>query len=267
MLPCAADQRQEVLAEFVAQHGLHKAPCNLVLPPSKYQLLLVEAPDVPEDEMRAAVRWRLKDLVTIPLEAAAIDVCSLPLDATRGGKRMAFVVVTEIDRVQRWTALISASGLRPSVIDINEMALRNLAMLLPADETEGRGVVIVRLQQGAGSLGLCRDGNVYLSRHFELNYGGGLLDDLPEEELTLEIQRSVDYAERQMGQAPPSAIYICGDNVGEHKMTETLKSGLATPLRALPLQDLLPANTLPDEAILQACVGAVGGVLRHGEWV
>jgi MSHA biogenesis protein MshI len=267
LLPCTSDQRESVLSEFVSQQRLQNAPCNLVLSPGDYQLLLVEAPQVPDEEMRAAVRWRLKDLVNIPLEQAIVDVFNLPTDATRSGKRMIFVAVTELLKVQKLLGLVTAGGLRLSVIDIAEMALRNLTLLLPPAETEGRGVVVVRVQGGGGSLGLYRDGNLYLSRQFELNYGGGLLDELPEEDLVLEIQRSIDYSERQMGQAPPSAIYICGDNIGDDKVTDGIKAGLAAPVRVLPVQ-ALPRINIGDQNnhILQSCAGAIGGAMRTGGW-
>ncbi len=266
ILPCTAEQRESTLADFVSTQGLHNAPCSVVLSPGDYQLLLVEAPQVPDEELRAAVRWRLKDLINIPLESAIVDVCTLPSDAMRSGKRMMFVVVAEQHKVQKRMALIGGAGLKLSVIDISEMALRNVALSLPAEETEGRNVVLVRLQPGGGNLGLYRDGNLYLSRQFELDYGGGLLDDLPEDALILEIQRSVDYSERQMGQAPPSAIYICGDNISEDKITNAIRNGLAAPTLLLPMQALPQLSQVQEASILQACVGAIGGALRREEW-
>ncbi len=268
LLPSGSDQRESILSEFVSRQGLRNAPCNLVLSPGNYQLLLVEAPQVPDEEMRAAVRWRLKDLVNIPLDQAVVDVFNLPSDATRSGKRMIFIVVTELHKVQKLLALVTAAGLRPSVIDIAEMALRNLTLLLSPADTEGRGVVVVRVQGGGGNLGLYRDGNLYLSRQFELNYGGGLLDELPEEDLVLEIQRSIDYSERQMGQAPPSAIYICGDNIGNDKITQGIKAGLAAPVSVLPVHALHRINSGDQNGhILQSCAGAIGGAMRTEGWV
>ena len=264
LLPCAVDQRESVLVDFVSQQKLQNAVCNLVLPPSDYQLLLVEAPQVPDEEMRAAVRWRLKDLINIPLESAVVDLFNLPLGATRSGKRMIFVVVTELQKVQELLTMVAATGLKISVIDIAEMALRNLTLLLPPEQTEDRGVAVVRIQQGKGNLGLYRNGNLYLSRQFELNYGGGLLDELPDEDLILEMQRSVDYAERQMGQTPPSAIYLCGDNISGDKITDGIKRGLAAPVCVLPLQSLISSEQ--NDAILQSCAGAIGGALRAGKW-
>lgn len=267
ILPCAASQRQAVLADFVNQHNLQNALCNLVLSPDEYQLLLVEAPQVPDEEMLAAVRWRLKELVSIPLESAVVDLFHLPADATRSGKRMIFVVVSELNSVRQLLALVEASGLRPSVIDISEMALRNLALRLPPEETQGRGVALVRLREGGGSLGLYRDGSLYLSRQFDLNYSGGLLDELPGDDLVLEIQRSLDYSERQMGQAPPSAIYLCGDNISEDKVSASISQGLSIPVRMLLLNNTQSHIACDqDDAILQACVGATGAALRSGEW-
>jgi MSHA biogenesis protein MshI len=266
LLPCAPSERQAVLTDYVHQQNLQNALCNLVLSPGDYQLLLVEAPQVPEEELRAAIRWRLKDLVSTPLDSAIVDVCRLPSDATRSGKSMVFVTVSDREKMRKQLDLVEASGLKPSVIDIAELAMRNLTLLLPAEETESRGVVIVRIREGAGNLGLYRDGSLYLSRQFDLKYGAGLLDDLPADDLVLEIQRSLDYSERQMGQAPPSAIYICGDNVSDDKLTSSITQGLAVPVKLLQLHGLARISCDEDDAILQACVGSIGAALRHEEW-
>src|SRR4029453_14016043 len=40
--------------------------CTTLLSPGQYQLQLVEAPSVPQTELKQAVRWKLKDLLHYP---------------------------------------------------------------------------------------------------------------------------------------------------------------------------------------------------------
>ena len=51
-----------------------------MLDDADYQMQLVEAPSVPREEMRSAVRWKLKDLLDYPVDAATIDVADVPTD-------------------------------------------------------------------------------------------------------------------------------------------------------------------------------------------
>lgn len=258
-----ADDTLGLLTNWVATAGLGKSPCNLVLSSEYYQLLLVEAPDVPEAEVREAVRWRIKDLITIPVEKAAIDIFMLPADGSRGGKKMAYVVVAELAKIIELVAMVKESGLHLVSIDIAELALRNLAYLKELEQPEGRGVAIAHLVEGGGTVSLYRKGNMYLSRHFKIAYNAGLLDDIPIDSFILEVQRSLDYYERQMAQPPPSALYICGENVSEDKLTMDILRGLSVPVKYLNLTQTVAAGEDAEEALLHTCVAALGGALRQ----
>ncbi|MGO1234277.1 MAG: biogenesis protein MshI, partial [Marinobacter sp.] len=62
-----------------------------------------------------------------------------------------------------------------------------------------------------GQMVVCRGETLYLSRRLELSYDD-LQDASKQEEavqsLALEMQRSMDYFESQLGQAPPSSIRL-----------------------------------------------------------
>jgi MSHA biogenesis protein MshI len=71
-------------AEALEKAGkeLHSANyrCTTVLAGGEYQFMSVEAPNVPRDELKTAMRWRLKDMLDFPVDDATIDVLDLPLD-------------------------------------------------------------------------------------------------------------------------------------------------------------------------------------------
>lgn len=254
---------QQDLAALVEKHQLKAAECNLVLAKEDYQLLLVEAPEVPDAEIKEAVRWRIKDLVTTPLEQAAIDVFVLPQDGARAGKKMVYVVVAEKSRIAELVAFVAESQLELKTIDIVELSLRNVTMAIEDETAAARGVALVRLEEGVGSVSIYRQGNLYLSRQFQINYKGGLLDDLPVESLALEVQRSLDYYERQMGQAQPASLYVCGENISEDKIDDELKRALPVAVKWLNVGELIPsAEDEVDDGMAQICVGALGACLR-----
>src|SRR6059058_3400856 len=61
---------------------LHAAAyrCTTVLGGGDYQIMSVEAPNVPRDEIKAAMRFRLKDILDFPVDDATFDLVDIPLD-------------------------------------------------------------------------------------------------------------------------------------------------------------------------------------------
>ncbi len=252
----------DILRSRLTKLGVHNVPCNLVMAAGNYQLILGEAPKVPQEELADALRWRVKDLVQFPIAEAVVDAFFLPEDSARGGNRMAYAVVAQRKQVEAQVSLARASGLELKNIDIAELVLRNLAE--SCCDTK-RGVAIVKLQQGGGSLQIIRDGNLYLSRQFSLAYNAGLLDDLPTDSLVLELQRSLDYFERQMRQVPPSHVYLCGENVTADKLTPEIRNAVAVSINLLNLGNgLQVADGIPDHS-LSLCLHAVGAALRQDQ--
>lgn len=248
-----------LMSQFVEKHQLQKFACNVVMSVKDYQLMLVERPDVPDDELREAVKWRVKDLISAPIESVVIDIFALPDDASKAGKRMVYVVIGDLAKVQGIIDATSQAGLALQHIDIEVLALRNLTLL----KDPKRATAVVRLRSGAGDVSIYRDGNLYLSRHFNLAFSGGLLEDLPTDALALEVQRSFDYFERQMGQVPPSILYICGEGIGPEKITETLQRSLPCPVEFFDVTDEIGLNRdSTDEALLQLSVAAIGAAYR-----
>ena len=257
----AESGRQEsVLVGAVERANLKHRPCNLVLSPHEYSLHLVEAPNVPTGELREALRWRVRDLIDFPVDEAVLDAFLLPEDRSRGAKRMAYVAVTRRELIARRVAQIEAAQLRLEAIDIPELALRNL--ILRCCDTE-RGVALVKLMEGGGSLHIVRGEDLHLARRFNLPYKAGLLDDLPAEALILELQRSLDYFERQMRQAPPGQVVITGENLSADKLTPDIREGLSANVSLFdPTRGLSFADEV-SEALLPLCFTALGAALRQ----
>ncbi len=250
----------ELLASHLDKLDIARVPCNLVMTSGSYQLLLGEAPKVPQEELAEALRWRVKDLVQFPIADAVMDALLLPEDSARGASRMAYAVVAQRKQIESLVEFARAARLELQSIDISEMALRNL---VDACCDSKRGVALVKLTQGAGQLQIYREGNLYLSRQFAIAYNAGLLDDIPEDALVLDLQRSLDYFERQMRQVPPGNVFVCGENVTADKITPAMKSAFGVSLDTLDLslgldfEESVPLHSLP------LCLNALGAALRQ----
>jgi MSHA biogenesis protein MshI len=233
-----------------------------VLDPSAYRLLLVEAPDVPAEELRAAVRWRIKDLIDFHVDDAVIDVFEMPGHARGGARRMMYAVTARAELVRREIDLLENAGLKLDVIDIPELALRNVAAL--AEGEERRGIAFLYLADRRSTLLLVRQGVLYLTRHVEtgaatLAEAGELRRELAAG-LALEIRRSLDYFESHYEQAPIPQLYVSGlEGADQAQLAQEL--GIA--VREVDLAALFDtAEDLPPR-LQRLCLPAVGAALRH----
>src|SRR5688572_30162679 len=67
------------LARLKRELGLDRYRCTTLLQGGEYQLVQVDAPaNVPQQEARSAVRWRIKDMIDYPVEMAAVDALFVP---------------------------------------------------------------------------------------------------------------------------------------------------------------------------------------------
>jgi MSHA biogenesis protein MshI len=68
------------LAALKKPMHLDRYRCTALLSHGKYQLIQTDAVAGPPDEAREVVRWKLKDQVEFPVDAAAIDLLPIPSD-------------------------------------------------------------------------------------------------------------------------------------------------------------------------------------------
>ncbi|MBW0149327.1 biogenesis protein MshI [Marinobacter arenosus] len=206
-MECRPAQRTQALQELVKQRGWAGASTTLVLPLDQYQVFQMERPDgVDESELADALKWKLKDFLDFSPTDVVSDVFPFPQDASRGRGALVNVVAARKSLVRELVALVAASDLLLDRIDIAELALRNLASVL--DENR-RGIALVHLRESYGQMIVCREDTLYLSRRLDVPAAD--LRDVARQEsavqtLALEMQRSLDYYESQLGQVPPATI-------------------------------------------------------------
>ena len=190
-----ADEKDLERAAKELHAGLHQ--CLTVLPASDYQLLQVEAPNVPRAEMKNAARWKIKDMLDYPVEQATLDVLDIPGEGDRG--RSVYTVAAKNETIQACMQRFSRARVPLSVIDIHETAQRNIAALY---ETPQRGLAMLYVAKEHVLLTVNFRGELYMARRIEvgldelekLTMGGS---DEAKNRILLELQRSFDHLERQ----------------------------------------------------------------------
>lgn len=270
------EELPEILGALVATHGLKGAPCTTVLEPGTYSLHLVDAPNVEPAEMRAAIRWRVKELIDFPVEEAVIDVFDVPGRNLRGqGGRMIYVVVANAAEIKRRIEVIEGAGMKLGVVDIPELALRNVASLLPEDRD---GVAMLHMGQHSGLITLTRQETLYLARSINVGIerlhrlrmqdisadsGGGTpaLENALDS-IVLEIQRSLDYYERHCSNPSITKVVLTPLDDEIPGFMERISRNLGAEVMPLKLDDNLQSFVLLHDGMLRNCLYTIGAALR-----
>ncbi len=257
--PWAGEEEAKVLSRLAARHQLKRVRCTTVLDLDEYKLIPTEAPDVRPDELRAALRWRLKDLIEFHVNDAAIDAFELPKDNRGGQVRSMFAVVAKNGTIQARADRLCAAGVNLDVIDIPELAQRNLAALAPEDAA---GVAFLALTETGGLITITKQTELYFSR--SLDIGARALgphdgNDAPER-LILEIQRSLDYFDSHFRQPPIGHLLLDPETAVVPGLVERFASSLNIKVAAFDVGSLLEWRS---ERPKTARLPVVGAALRE----
>ncbi len=236
---------------------IDRAPVSAVIGAEDYQLVQIEAPDVLPAELRAAVRWRLRDAIDFPVEEATVDLLELPQQSRRANAKMVYAVAARTEAVQRLGNTLSRQAPGFDVIDVPELCLRNLSTMLPQDQ---KGVALLMLRDQFAQLVLTKKGVLYLTRRIEL--GARSSDDLDPSVLALELQRSLDYYETHYDQAPIGELVLAPDSLRIRALAAALRNEVGLNVTTFDVSSLLDS---PDGVEVPAdwlALTALGAALR-----
>lgn len=189
---------------------LQQHRCVALLQRHQYQLLPMDAPDVPRPDWRDAVRWRLKDMVDFPVEDAGIDLLEIPAEHSQRGRAGLLAAVAPRRELE---ALVQAgdSARTPwQALDLPDTALRNLCALT---EEPGRGQALLSLGAAHSALVITAQGELLLSRQIDITLAQlGEADaetrQAAWDRAALELQRTLDNFERQFNRVGLSRLLV-----------------------------------------------------------
>lgn len=180
--------------------------CHIVLNGQQSQIVQVDKPTVPAAEINSALKWQVKDLVSVSPENMVLDYFDGPVLA--GGQEKINVVCSPLNELKQIVSAANAGNMDVVSITIAEFAFANLlpiqndACLLVCQQPNEEVVLLI-----------VKQGKLYFHRRL---HGFSQIGNKSEDELTmtvidsfaLEIQRSSDYFERQLKQAPIKDIKV-----------------------------------------------------------
>lgn len=243
--------------------------CTHLINPGEYQLLTVDAPNVPPEELKTAIRWRLKDMLDFHIDDATIDVLDIPVDKNAPARNHSMYAVAAHDQfIRQRQALFERVRIPVRVIDIPEMAQRNISRFL---EPEGRGVALLSFDHDGGLLTITFAGELYLSRRFDVTLAQLMQADADQkaacyDRTTLELQRSFDHFDRQFQFIAVAKLVLSPLGEAGAGMQAYLSANLYMPVETLDLGTLLDISAVPEllpAEQQQRYFMALGAALRH----
>jgi MSHA biogenesis protein MshI len=231
----------ETLQKMRRELHLERFSCVTLLPARQYQLQLIDAPNVPVAEMKSAVRWRLKEFLEYPVETATVDVVPVPADQTAVARgRSVYVVSARNQDIESRMKMFAQAKIPLRVIEIAEMAQRNLATLFESDQ---RALAMLSFSEDGGLLTFTARGELYLSRRIEISLDQlvGVRAEVRDqlfERIALELQRSLDHFDRQFSNIPLARLLLAPlpDELG---LAAYLAGNLSASVESVNLGDVL----------------------------
>lgn len=168
-------QQASSLNEFVRRLdalGLKGCQARVMLRPSQYQWLQIEAPGVAPDELRSAARYQIRDMLDMHIDDVTLDVMRVGDGQSKGAEHL-FVVAaanavmraaTDLGELMRWSI---------PVVDVQETAQRNLQNALAHDEDRPQraNAALVLVDAAQAVLTICANDELFYTRRLDIPQG------------------------------------------------------------------------------------------------
>lgn len=262
----ASDVNSATLEKIRKEAQLEGGRYTTVLGSNEYQLMMVEAPNVPVDELKTAIRWKIKDSLNYHIDDATIDVLQIPANKYGSDRPQSlYAVAASNETLRKRISLFEKAKIDLTVIDIAETSQRNIAALY---ETERRALALLAFDDEGGLLTMTCDGELFLARRIDITLGqltdaDDSLRQQYQDRVELEVQRSLDYFDRQFHHIPVERMLVSAP--AELGLVQMLSDNLGVSVEALDLaqgMDIVGVPELADSEYASYALHALGAALR-----
>ena len=138
-------------------------------------------------------------------------------------------------------------------------------------DTEGRATAMLRMRKSDDLINLCEGGSLYVTRHIDTSLTHLAVADEEKQsevldELLLEVQRSLDYFDSQIGKGRVRQLYLAPMRAELDSVHEHLQNNLGVPISELDINEIFETvEALSDEMQAQCftAVAAACGARVH----
>ena len=275
--------KNAILKKIIKDNGLEGRSIYTTLLTSDYDLEMVEKPEVAENELCQAVRWKIKDSLSFDIDNAIVDVFEIPNLKERGRTPLVYVAAADKNLLKQRVQLLEEQSLQVESIDIAELGMRNIAALLPEDQ---QGVAFLKLEETKGLMTLTQDSSLYLTRTIDVGFsalaeqntilgddsevhGLALEEGMPPEQqrtlngIVLEVQRSLDYYESHFAKPSINSLVLAPLPFEIPGVVKHLASALGLQVRMLDLNAVIDMKSPMSQEMQSNCFFAIGAALKE----
>ena len=219
-LPCQNRDYVSALQKIAEEFEFEDAQCQIVLTYGLYQTAQVDKPNVPENEWAQALIWSAKDLFTIAPANQLLEFYQHTSNNTNNNKLN--IVACDKELLQPIIDCLIELEVDVKAISIEDIVLTQLV------KEESANILVFHAPGTQLLLAIMKNGELCFSRHIngyenlhqlsEVDFEAGKLNNL-----SLEIQRSIDYAIGQLKLERISKIIVSVQNFASQQIVDTLQ--------------------------------------------
>jgi MSHA biogenesis protein MshI len=153
---------------------------------------------------------------------------------------MMFVIAARNQLIAQLQALFENARIDLSIIDIPDLAQRNIANLVASSD---RGLAMLRFDNSGGLLTITYQGELYLSRHLDINLTQLSTTNIELktrlfEKISLELQRTFDHIDRQYQFLNMEKLVLAPALAEFSELAEFLSGNLYLPVSNIDLDSI-----------------------------
>ena len=186
-----------IFAQLLSKHEIKACACNVVLSNQFYQLIQIDKPQVPDEELASSLPFVAKEYISESIDSVVLDYFSVP------NQNKINLVYCAKAVVQQVIAAVKFARLELLNIGIEELSTANLFKVDEEVTPKTTQMLISQQDYQEVMLTIIYDNQLYFSRRLrgfsrlrdleQDQFESGLLDNF-----SLEIQRSADFVVSQL---------------------------------------------------------------------
>lgn len=270
-LPSGPDDATSATLRELLGRMDRRLPVLMTLARSQYRLQIVAEPPVPQREIEASLRWSLNAANDAPMDDVNLAWFRIPTEEQLPNRpKQVYAVSVPRSSLDTQLAAWRQGRVNPTVVDIRETALRNIAAAL---EQPGEGLALVCPDSGGVGMVFIHQGSLYLDRYIEqpmaeVQAADPALRARLHERIAEQVIRSIDVIARNYPFMPVTRVVVAPspEALG---LQECLAGQLPLTVQPLDLNQVFDLSRVPELAgtpALQArCLVALGAALRSAK--
>ncbi len=212
--------RIEAIRQAMSQAGITAKHSVSAVSGESIIVRYIQLPDMPENELKGAIRWEAEDYIPFPLEEVNLDSVVLGKSDVGGASKIdVLLVAAKKDLVAEHISLLKATDLTPAIIDVDSFAFLNS---FEANYMPSASEVVALLDIGSELTNI----NIYLggvSRFSrDITVAGDTINAGIQQRLGCSVQRAEELKLKE-GAPAPASEETASEEMGGSSLLDTIR--------------------------------------------